>query len=187
MDKILAGQNEAARIRSRIDRAAAQAGPFRFSPTDLLREEYKKGLETGGLLGGAICRGVISAAQDYGIELDAIVDEYRNDRQRKRLSDAERNREQLAYIGMRIPELPFDRPAEAKTRMAFGSSSEAPEEIDEPGRGRKLFPHKPASHVSKGGSGRVNISPAPSTPHLERGKLADPDEVSKRRKRKGKS
>jgi hypothetical protein len=71
MDKILAGQNEAARIRSRLDRASGQASPFRSSPTNLLREEYKKGLDTGGVLGGAIRRGVISTAEDYGIELDA--------------------------------------------------------------------------------------------------------------------
>jgi hypothetical protein len=177
MDKILTSQNEASRIRSRLERASSQAGPLRSSPTDLLREEYKMGLDAGGAFGGAICRGVISAAQDYGIELDAIVDEYRNDRQRKRLLDAERNREQLGYIGMRIPEPPFDLPAEAKTRMAFGSS--AREEIDEPGRGKKLFPHKPASHVSRS-SGSLS-APLP-TPHFERGG----DEVSKRRKNKGK-
>jgi hypothetical protein len=179
MDKILAGQNEAARIRSRLDRASGQAGPFRTNPTGLLREEYKKGLATGGVLGGAICRGVISAAEDYGVELDAIVDEYRSDRQRQRLSDGERNREQLAYVGTRVPEPPFDRPGGEKARMAFGSSArEESSEVNEPGRAKKLFPHKPASHVSRGG-GMPSSSPLP-TPREE-----TPLATKRRRKGKG--
>jgi hypothetical protein len=169
MDKILATQNEAARIRSRLDRAAGQAGPFRTNPTGLLREEYKKGLDAGGVLGGAICRGVISAAEDYGIELDAIVDQYRNDRQRKRLSDGERNREQLGYIGMRVPEPPFDRPAAEKARIAgIGTRAYQQEEGTEtPGR-KQLFANKTAGHVSRDRGGiRASAPILPPQPETD--------------------
>jgi hypothetical protein len=182
MDKILASQNEASRIRARLERASSQAGPFRSSPTDLLREEYGNGLTVGGVLGGAICRGAISCAQDYGIELDPIVDEYRNDRQRRRLSDAERNREQLAYIGMRIPEPPFPRPAADKTRMAFGNRDQGGSEGEANSTGRKrLFASKPSGHVSRGRGGLPANATSPLPPPREE------TDLDKKRKNRSKN
>lgn len=143
--------------------------PPAYCARSIRRDEYKKGLDAGGVLGGAICRGVISAAEDYGVELDAIVDEYRNDRQRKRLSDGERNREQLGYIGMRVPEPPFDRPASQKVAMAGFTTPQNPEEEGTDTTGRKrLFANKPAGHVSRDRGGLpTNVAPQQETP-LER-------------------
>src|SRR5215217_4074164 len=53
-------------------------------PASVLREEYARGLSTGGPQGGAICRAAISLAEDRGMNVDDIVDEHRRDWQRDR-------------------------------------------------------------------------------------------------------
>jgi hypothetical protein len=72
--KLLATQNETARLLRRIDRMGADGkGPFRSDPAAVLRDEYGRGLEVGGVQGGALCRAVLEAARDLGMAADSIV------------------------------------------------------------------------------------------------------------------
>jgi hypothetical protein len=87
---LLACQNEHTRIIRKLDRLEANArGPSKRSPVEVLQEEYSKGLEAGGVQGGSICRGVLSAADELGIDAASVVDQYRNDRHRANLERAQ--------------------------------------------------------------------------------------------------
>jgi hypothetical protein len=181
--KILITQNESARISRKLARMQeASTGPFRPDLTSALRDEYQRGLDVGGVMGGSLCRAVLAVCDEYGVTPDSVVDSFRKDRHRELMERAQYAEYLQDYLGKRVSEPPYPKPASEKARIAgIGVPSEAaePEEINEPRRGKKLFPNKPASHVSRG-AGRVSISPAPGTPHFERG------EVSKRRQNKGK-
>jgi hypothetical protein len=65
--KLLASQNEAARIVRTLERRA-EKGPFGDAGhSDYLKAEYERGLEVGGTEGGAICRGALRAATEMGL------------------------------------------------------------------------------------------------------------------------
>ncbi len=85
--KLLLDQNEANRIVRTIERRKGQGGPFSQNNSEYLAEEYKRGIEVGGVEGGSICRGVLRAAQELGLGDEWLP---RNDRQNKLLDDARR-------------------------------------------------------------------------------------------------
>ena len=81
--KLIATQNEASRIVRQVDRTQGDRKiPLKRKPADLLREEYGRGLEVGGVQGGAICRGVLEAARELGVDAHSLVDPHRKDRHR---------------------------------------------------------------------------------------------------------
>jgi hypothetical protein len=112
--KLLAAQNEAARIIRKLERASLASparGPFRPTPVEVLKEEYARGLEVGGMEGGVICRGVLMAADELGADASAVVDEFRKQRHRKSLESAHHAQRLAGLIGTRIDaEPPFPRP-----------------------------------------------------------------------------
>jgi hypothetical protein len=162
VSKLLVNQNEASRIRSRLDRAEREGkGPFRADRTALLREEYRRALEVGGVQGGAICRGVIGACEDFGIELDSVVDAFREDRHRQRLTHASEAGEQLDLISTNVPQPPFPRPDRAvvagEPKQAQGSR-EKENPFEKKRRGRP-----------KGDGGALSYAPVPG---YQEGRLA---------------
>lgn len=180
---MLISQNESARLSRKLARMQDQAtGPFRSDLTSALREEYERGLELGGVMGGSLCRAVLAVCDEVGVDADSVVDGFGAQRHRELIERAQHAEYLQDYLGKRVSPPPYPKPASEKARIA-GIGAPAPEgdEVNEPGRGKKLFPNKPQSHVSRG-SGRLNISPAPTTPHFERSTSSSADEVSKRRR-----
>jgi hypothetical protein len=94
--KLLLDQNESNRVVRIIERRKAQGGPFKQDTGAFLREEYARGLEIGGVEGGAVCRGVLRAAQELGVGDDWLP---RKDRHRESLDNARR----LTYFSELIP------------------------------------------------------------------------------------
>lgn len=122
--KILAAQNEAARIVRRIDRMDAKAtsakggkSPFKPDWAEVCRDEYKKGLDLGGVQGGIICRGALAAAEEVGVDRDSVVDPFRKERHRENL---ERSQHALRLLDLISkdgpPEPPFAKPGQRRGR-----------------------------------------------------------------------
>jgi len=112
-------------------------------PANVLREEYARGLDIGGVQGGAICRAVISLAEDRGMSVDDIVDEHRRDWQRQRLQSAQDARIQARSVYSRVPLPGYKRPGGAKSpeearagkrRTPFGMPKKASSAIQKKGR-----------------------------------------------------
>lgn len=113
--KLLASQNEASRVVRKIDRMEGNAkGPFAPDKMEVLRTEYGRCLETGGVQGGAICRGVLDAADELGVDRHSVVDPFRKDRHRESLERAEHAERLTSLIGGKVPEPPFAKPGERK-------------------------------------------------------------------------
>jgi len=108
--RLVASQNEASRVVRKIERAQNVKGPLQRSSVDILREEYGKGLEVGGTHGGAICRGVLAAADELGIDTDSVVDPFRKERHRESLERAQHASRLMDLISSNVPEPPFARP-----------------------------------------------------------------------------
>lgn len=113
-DKIIASQNEASRIVRKLDRMDARSregkNPFKADKTEILRGEYGRGLEVGGVQGGAICRGALAAADELGVSRESVVSDFRKDRHREALGRAEHYSRLAAHISKKVPEPPFPRP-----------------------------------------------------------------------------
>jgi hypothetical protein len=119
--KLLASQNEATRIIRKLERSSARqsSSPFKPNTAEALKEEYARGLEIGGMQGGVICRGVLMAADELGVDTSQVVDGFRKQRHHESLERA-RHAERVAdLIGTRIKvEPPFPRPGSRAARMA---------------------------------------------------------------------
>lgn len=101
--KLLLDQNEANRIVRTVERHKGQKGPFSQSSSDYLAKEYERGLEIGGVEGGAICRGALRAAQELGVGDEWLP---RNDRQRELLDNARRLEHYAGLIATDAPKPP---------------------------------------------------------------------------------
>ncbi len=110
--KLLLDQNEANRIVRTIERRKGQDGPFSQNSGEYLAEEYKRGLEIGGVEGGSICRGVLRAAQELGMGDHWLP---RNDRQNKLLDDARRLEYFSELIDTKAPRPPRSLQKAART------------------------------------------------------------------------
>ncbi len=125
--KLLASQNEASRIVRKVDRAEAggKKGPFRPDRLEVLRAEYGRGLEVGGVQGGAVCRGVLEAAEELGVDRHAVVDGYRKDRHRESFERAEHYGRLTDLIGGGVPEPPFAKPGSGRGSDFHAGGSKA--------------------------------------------------------------
>jgi hypothetical protein len=109
--KLLASQNEASRIVRKLDRLTdTSVGPFKRNPAEVLKSEYERGLEVGSVQGGAICRGVLEAADELGVDKHQVVDEFRKQSHRNALEDAERALLLTQHISRSVQEPPFPNP-----------------------------------------------------------------------------
>jgi hypothetical protein len=121
-DKLLASQNEATRLVRRIDRLEAGAkGPFKPDRVNVLKEQYQRGLEVGGVQGGAICRGVLLACEELGVDTNAVVDPFRKQTHRDSLEHAQHVERLLFTVGGKPPEPPFPRPGRTRSPKDVGT------------------------------------------------------------------
>jgi len=67
------------------DKGMRQAASSRV---DVLKEEYQRAMEIGGLEGKVLAHATLRAASVLGVEADSVVDEFRNDRQRRYVEEA---------------------------------------------------------------------------------------------------
>lgn len=100
--KLLLDQNEANRIVRTVERRGDK-GPFSQSSSEYLKQEYERGLEIGGVEGGAICQGALRAAQELGAGDEWLP---RNDRQRELLDQARRLEHFSGFISTSAPKPP---------------------------------------------------------------------------------
>ena len=100
--KLLLDQNEASRILRTLDRKANK-GPFSQNSGEYLKQEYERGLEVGGVEGGAICRGALRVAQELGLGDEWLP---RNDRQYELLDNARRLEHYAGLISTDAPKPP---------------------------------------------------------------------------------
>jgi len=111
--KLLASQSDASRIVRKLDRMAdSSTGPFKRNPAEVLMSEYERGLQIGGVQGGAICRGVLEAADELGVDKHQVVDGFRRQSHRNALLDAERASMLTQHISKQVPEPPFPHPGQ---------------------------------------------------------------------------
>ncbi len=148
-NKLLASQNEAARIVRKIERVDSGKGPFKPDQTEVLRNEYQRGLEVGGVQGGAICRGVLEAADELGVDKHSVVDPFRKERHHESLQSAEHAQRLTQLIGKQVPEPPFKRPGSGRggdmhTRPNFLVLDRDREQIVEPAVGHTGKKRRPA-------------------------------------------
>jgi hypothetical protein len=99
--KLLASQNEASRIVRKLDRLDKNAkGPFKPYRGELLKTEYKRSLDAGGVQEGAICRGVLSVCDELGIDKHGVVDGFRKERHHESLESAQYSERLIGLIGV---------------------------------------------------------------------------------------
>ncbi len=118
-DKLLLSAHERSRIEGLMSRSkeAAAKGPFGGKqPTDILREEYERGLDEGGPSGGATVRAVVGLVRDLGLDTDAVVAGRRRDFHRGALEDARSARTRAGMVGKNVPEPPFRRATPGKAK-----------------------------------------------------------------------
>jgi hypothetical protein len=100
--EIVAIQGEAERIVQKVTGKSLQATTKEASknPNDrgireaagrraeALKEEYAKAMALGGLEGKVLAHATLRAAESIGVDYDSVVDEFRNDRQRRYVEEA---------------------------------------------------------------------------------------------------
>ena len=131
ISKLTLTAHERGRIEGLLNRAekAADKGPFKVRPQELLKGEYARGLDEGGPGGGATVRAVYELARDWGLDIDAIVDEHRKPRHHGALEDAQTTRMRAEMIGRAVPEPPFKKAGgllSGSARKSVGTHSGAP-------------------------------------------------------------
>ncbi len=127
-DRILLDQNEASRVIRTIERKKAAPGPFRHDSGAYLTQEYARGMEIGGVEGGAICRGVLRAADELGIDPEQVVDPLRNEKHRESLDKARRLAWLSDTVSTQAPSIPRQLDPR-KTKRVPGTYSSAPSSL----------------------------------------------------------
>jgi hypothetical protein len=112
-ERLIASQNEAARIVRKTQRLQNTPSPFKPNTADVLRDEYARGIEAGGVEGVAICKGALMAADELGISEEEFLNSLRTPEQLAALDKARRCRTMAQSIGKRIPEPPLRRPLDS--------------------------------------------------------------------------
>jgi len=74
-ERLIAAQNEASRISRKLERLEKAKGPKNLKPptAQILKDEYARGMEVGGVEGSAICKGVLMAADELGISEEQFL------------------------------------------------------------------------------------------------------------------
>ena len=125
-DRLLLTSHERSRIEGLMSRSKEAAGRVPFGgkqPTDILREEYERGLDEGGPSGGATVRAVVGLVQDLGLDIDAVVDGRRKASHRGALEDARSKRVWADMVGTSVPKPPFKRGAPRRNPGTYASAA----------------------------------------------------------------
>ncbi len=126
-NKLLLVAHERSRLEGLINRAekAAEKGPWKANPVDILKAAYEQGLEKGGPGGGATVRAVCELARDWGLDIDAIVDTHRKPHHHGALENAQTRRMQAELISRSVPEPPFKRGGGPTATGTYSSGAKA--------------------------------------------------------------
>jgi hypothetical protein len=153
------------RIIRTLDRHSSRGGPFKPDTASVLKSEYQKGMELGGVSGAARCRGVMAAAEELGVG-DGWVDSLRDDKQRKYLDDA-RRLEQAAFAVLTTAPKPPKSLLKAVNRA----------------RGQEMQQRRPLMFIPRGGSaGETHLVSEPSH-NSGASEVSPPRPASKKRKK----
>jgi hypothetical protein len=90
------------------------------NPSDILREDYERGLDEGGPSGDATVRTCVGLARDLGLDLDSVVGGRRRGFQRRCLEDAMEARRRADTVGRSVPEPSFRR-SKVRNLGTYGS------------------------------------------------------------------
>jgi hypothetical protein len=93
-----------------------------------LREEYARAMSTGGLEGKVLAHATLRAAEAMGVDYDSVVDEFRNDRQRRYVQEALQLQSVSGSIpsGRDLAKNPYDNRRGGKKRVGtYGSANKA--------------------------------------------------------------
>ena len=141
--EIVAIQGEAERIVQKVTGKSLQAMTKEVSqnPRDegireaagkraqALREEYHRAMQLGGLEGKVLAHATLRAAEAMGVDYDSVVDEFRNDRQRRYVQEALQLQSISGSIpsGRNLAQNPYDanRRAGKKRVGTYGSANKA--------------------------------------------------------------
>lgn len=115
--------HERSRIEGLIARSekAADKGPFKANPADILTKEYARGLSEGGPSGGAAVRAVYELARDWDLDIHAIVDGHRKAHHHGALEDAQAAWMRAQMVGKSVPEPPFKKGGGSSPTGTYGS------------------------------------------------------------------
>ena len=96
---------------------------------EALREEYDRAMQLGGLEGKVLAHATLRAAEAMGVHYDSVVDEFRNDRQRRYVQEALQLQSMSASIpsGRDLAKNPYDdnRRGGKKRIGTYGSANKA--------------------------------------------------------------
>jgi hypothetical protein len=141
--EIVAIQGEAERIVQKVTGKSLQAMTKEASknPNDrgireaagrraeALKEEYAKAIAIGGLEGKVLAHATLRAAESMGVDYDSVVDEFRNDRQRRYVEEALQLQAFSGSIpsGRNLAQNPYDsnRRGGKKRVGTYGSANKA--------------------------------------------------------------
>ena len=141
--EIVAIQGEAERIVQKVTGKSLQAMSKEVSqnPRDkgireaasrraeALKEEYAKAIALGGLEGKVLAHATLRAAEAMGVDYDSVVDEFRNDRQRRYVQEALQLQSMSGSIpsGRDLAQNPYDgnRRGGKKRVGTYGSANKA--------------------------------------------------------------
>jgi hypothetical protein len=141
--EIVAIQGEAERIVQKVTGKSLQATTKEASknPNDrgireaagrraeALKEEYAKAMALGGLEGKVLAHATLRAAESIGVDYDSVVDEFRNDRQRRYVEEALQLQAFSGSIpsGRNLAQNPYDgnRRGGKKRVGTYGSANKA--------------------------------------------------------------
>ena len=94
-----------------------------------LREEYDRAMQLGGLEGKVLAHATLQAADAMGVDYDSVVDEFRNDRQRRYVQEALQLQSMSGSIpsGRDLAKNPYDdnRRGGKKRIGTYGSANKA--------------------------------------------------------------
>jgi hypothetical protein len=123
-NKLLLTAHERSRIEGLVARSekAADKGPFKANPADILAKEYARGLSEGGPSGGATVRAVYELARDWDLDINAIVDKHRKPHHHGALEDAQAAWMRAQMVGRSLPEPPFKRGGGSTPTGTYGSA-----------------------------------------------------------------
>jgi len=141
--ELLAIQGETARMVQKVTGKSLQAMTKEVSqnPRDegireaagkraqALREEYDRAMQLGGLEAKVLAHATLRAAEAMGVEYDSVVDEFRNDRQRRYVQEALQLQSMYGSIpsGRDLAQNPYDdnRRGGKKRVGTYGSANKA--------------------------------------------------------------
>ncbi|MEJ7815881.1 MAG: hypothetical protein WKF53_11970 [Rubrobacter sp.] len=142
--EIVAVQGEAERIVQKVTGKSMQAITKEVSknPNDkgmrqaassrvaALKEEYERAMELGGLEGKVLAHATLRAADAVGVDYDSVVNDFRNDRQRRYVEEANQLESFSSSIpsGKNLSSNPYDtnRSGGKKRIGTYGSANKAP-------------------------------------------------------------